>query len=214
MSSDYLTRRLNKKQYKNEKISLALGLSLIEKKNVSIDIGLSAKRNPDIKKINPGVGASARLFMFTMGAYTYSDDVKVNLGSNLDPDTGTAYSTYYNSPTYQETFKVYTYTLGMSLGRLSLDMGAINTKYKFYPLQTQVKLYSASFQLGRWMFNLAQRSEVSSNSAFGEGQLLYQNTKNDIYYGAQYLLNKHVLVGVAYNNYLLQEVSMSMILFL
>lgn len=210
----YFLRRTAKKQYKNKKWSLSVGASLIDKKQVSFDIGFSVKRNPDLKKINPGFGASARLSIFTLGFYYSKDDVKVDLSNYISPYTGLPYQTTYGSQYYTEKFSMMTYTLGVELGNISADAGFIKTKYKFYPEETMIQLWSLSYSYKKFLFNLAQRKEYSSNLYYSNGYLVPQRKKDEFYYGIQYLYNKHFLMGLAYNHFLLHEASASLTIFL
>lgn len=209
----YAARRTDKKQFKNKKLSLSLGASLYSSKMVNLDIGVSAKRNPDVKKINPGFAASARFSIFNFGFYYTNDDAKIDLNNYINPYTGIPYSVFYNSPTYTEKYKMMTYTVGVQLNSFSVDIGHIKTKYNFYPEETLVQLLSLSYTRKKWLFNLAFRTEYSSNLHYDQGTLLQQRKKSDVYYGIQYLYNKHIMLGLAYNNFLLKELSGSLTLF-
>ena len=44
--------------------------------------------------------------------------------------------------------------------------------------------------------------------------LTIERTKKDFYTGFQYMFNKHVVAGLGYNNFLLNEWSMTLTLFL
>lgn len=211
----YAQRREDKKQFKNKKLSLSVAANLIDKKWMSFDVGVSAKRNPDVKKINPGAGASLRLSIFNFGIYTTKDDVKVDLGSYINPYSQIPYTVLYNAPTYTESYNMLTYAFGVQLDNLALDAGFIKTNYKFYPQETLVQLWSASYTYKKYLFSLAQRKEYSSNAYYDSSTrtLLIQRKKTDYYYGVQYLYNKHVMLGLAYNNFLLKELSASLTLF-
>lgn len=209
----YAQRREDKKQFKNKKLSLSLGASLYNSKMANLDLGVSVKRNPDLKKFNPGFAASARFSIFNVGFYYTNDDVKVDLGTYVNPYTGTPYSVMYNSSTYSEKYKMLTYTFGVQLNSFSVDAGFIKTKYKFYPEETLIQLWSLSYTYHKYLFNLAQRKEYSSNYYYSQGTLIAQRKKTDYYYSLQYLYNKHIMLGLAYNNFLLNEVSASMTLF-
>jgi hypothetical protein len=210
----YFLRREGKKQYKNKKLSLAVGASLIDNKHASFDLGVSVKRNPDLKKFNPGFAASGKLFIFTFGFYYSKDDVKVDLGNYLNLTTLIPYQTTYGSKTYIEKFSMMTYTVGLQLGNLSADAGFIKTKYKFYSEDTTIRLVSLSYSFKKLLFNIAQREENSPNFMYANGMLVNQRKKQEIYYGLQYLYNKHFLLGVAYNHFLLHEGSASLTIFL
>ncbi|MDD4974706.1 MAG: hypothetical protein PHY93_10175 [Bacteriovorax sp.] len=209
-----LARKLNKIQYENKKINLAIGAKILDKKNIGLDIGVSVKRNPQIKKINPGVGLSARFSFLNFGAYFYQDDVKVDLGNYVNPYTNILYSTTHQGTTYQEKFSVETYTVGTKIKSLSLDYGLIKTRYKFYQESTRISLYSSSYSYNSFLFNLALRKEDSPNLDFENGLMVIKRKKADIYYGAQYLVNHSIVVGLQYNNFLLHEWSATLTIFI
>jgi hypothetical protein len=206
-------RKMDKIQYKNKKLNLSIGGKLIAARNIGLDLGISVKRNPDIKKINLGYGLNARFFLLTFGAYIYQDDVSVDLGTSVDPYTNTAYSTTYGATTYKEKFLVTTYTVGAKIKNLSLDYGVIKTRYKFYPEPTQITLFSSSLTYNKFLFNFALRKEDSSNLVFMNGTMLIQRSKGDVYYGVDYLVNKTICLGLQYNYYLLNEWSAKLTLF-
>ena len=209
----FLIRRNNKTQYKNNKINLGIGLNLIDKKNIALGVGYSVKRNPDIKKLNSGVGASIKLFILNFGAYIYQDDVKINLGNYINPYTYTNYSTIYGSSSYQEKFSVKTFTAGATISNLSLDFGVIKTKYNFYTDNTLIYLYSGSYSFKSFLFNYAIRKENSSNLDVINGSLTKVRNKTENYYSAEYLMNHTIVMGLHYNYFLLQELSASLTFF-
>lgn len=198
-------RKVNKTQYKNKKLSLSVGAKLLDKARIGLDIGISVKRNPDIKKLNPGVGLSARLSFLSFGAYFYQDDVKIDLGNYIHPYYHIPYSIIYNSTTYQEKFFATTYTVGAKIKNLALDFGVIKTRYKFYNEDTLISLYSSSYTYKSFLFNLALRKEDSPNLELVDGMMSVKRKKSEIYYGAEYVVNRYLLVGLQYNNYLLKE---------
>ena len=200
-----LLRHLNKTQYKNNKLSLAVGFKLIDKKTVSLEMGVSAKRNPDIGKINPGFGLTFRLYLFHFGAYLYQDDVKIDLANYLNPYTAIPYSTTYKSPTYQEHFKVETYSGGLQIKNLFFDIGLIKTKYNFYTENTQIYLYSMAFSYQNFFFNLAKRIEYSPNLDYAQGTMMIKRKKEVYYSAVQYQVNRYLIIGIQRNNFLLDE---------
>ncbi len=214
LDEDYLERRIDDKRYKNKKLTVALGLSLLEKKNYSLDLGISAKRHSEIKRINPGVGLAGRFYFFNMGFYTYVDDTKVNLKGHYHPYTGIPYEAIYNSTTYSEKYQVTTLTLGTKIKGLALDYASIRTKYKFYENPTNIHIYSSSYMIKNFMLNLAYRQEESDNLKEKDGVLSTQRNKSDIYGGVQYIINRNFMVGLAYNSFLLNELSGNFTLFL
>lgn len=210
----YLRRRIDKKRYKTKKLNFAVGARLANQKNFTFDIGASVKRNPDIKKINPGFGLSGSIYFFNYGVSIYKDDVKIDLGDYFSPYRGLPYQIIYQSPTYQETFLVKSFSVGTKIKDLSLDIGFINTKYDFYPDETKIVIYSAAYTFSRLLFNFAYRIEHSSNLKEYQKELIYDQTKKDYFAGVQYIFNKHVSFGVGYNHFLLKDISTTLTLFL
>lgn len=208
-----LVRQLNKTQYENKKLNMALGAKLYTNNNVDVDLGLSIKRNPDIKKLNPGIGASVTFPYFHFGAYFYRDDVLVKLGNYSNPYTGILYSSTYGSSSYQEKFAVDTYTFGTSVGNLSLDAGIIKTRYQFYTENTRVNIYSSSYIYNDFILNFAVRKELSPNLLYTDNRMIISRKKSDYYYGLQYLINRNIVVGVQHNNFLLNEWSASLVVY-
>lgn len=206
-------RQIDKRRYKNKKLNLAIGVKVFEKKHAAMDIGFSLKRNPDIKKLNTGVGVSARLAFLSFGAYFYKDDVSLELKDYVNPYTNLTYASMFNLSTYQEKFSVETYTIGTRIKNLTLDAGVIKTRYKFYTENTRIYLYSSSYNYNKFLFNLAFRKEYSPNMKFNSGFMVVQRKKEDTYLGMQYLANKHLMLGVHHNNFLLNEWSATLTLF-
>jgi hypothetical protein len=192
LSDDYLERNLKKKQFKTQKLNLALAGKLFRKKNFSLDLGVILKRHGEIKKINPGVGASGRLGPFSFGAALYRDDFYLDL-----PD-GSSYS---------ENFTVTTYSLGTKIKQFSFDAGVIKTKYDLEEMDTEIVIYSGSYIFKNFMFNLAHRTENSPAPKFIGDKLEDKKIKSDFFTGVQTSLGKHLIVGVNYNYYLLSEIS-------
>lgn len=206
-------RRINKKQFNNSKLSLSVGAKLLNAKYLGIDLGVSVKRNPEIKRLNPGVGINGRLAFLHFGAYFYRDDVKINLLNFVNPYTNILYSATYGKSTYQEEFNVETYTLGTSIKNLSLDTGVIKTRYHFYNENTRIYLYSSSYSYKNYLYSFAIRKEYSPNQAYYEHNMFINRKKTEYYYGVQYLLNRHIVFGLQYNNFLLHEISATLTLY-
>lgn len=206
-------RNIDHKQYKNNKINFALGAMLADKRDFGMDLGVSFKRNPDIKKINLGVGVTARWYYLNFGAFIYNDDVKINLGNYINPYNGIPYSALYGSSTYQEKFSVSTFTVGTRISDLTFDVGRIKTQYKFYTNETLIYLYSTSYNYKKYLFNLSLRKEYSDNYQYKMATMVYAPLKEELYLGAQYLVNQHFVWGIQYNNFLLHELSATITLF-
>jgi hypothetical protein len=211
---DRETREAKDKQYKTKKITLGLSAGLIKNKNYGLDIGLIGKHHPKVKKLRAGGGLSGRAGIFTMGFSYYADDLFLNLENVVNPNTGGLYSTEYNSPTYQERFFVRSFSAGLRIKSLFIDYGLISTKYKFLAEPTSVRLISAAFIYKSFLFNLANRTELSPYWTIKDNMyLIPKKQRNENYGGVQYSINKYFLIGVHYNYFLLRELSFSTTVF-
>lgn len=210
----YAMRRIEKKRYRTKKINIALGAKVLKSKNYAFDLGVSLKRNPAVKKINPGLGFSARLWFLNFGAYIYKDDTKISLENYYDPYNQMPYYARFADLNYTETFTTMTFSVGTQIGNLSLDAGIIRSKYKFYLNETVIAIYSSAYNYKKFLFNLAYRKELSDNLKEKDGYLTMEREKVDYYGGVQYLWNKHVSTGIAYNQFLVNDISFTLTLFL
>lgn len=190
-TEDYFRRNEEKKQYRTNKMNLALGAKLIRKKNVALDVGLILKRHSEIKKINPGVGLSGRLGPLTLGASLYQDDF------------------YIKDIDYSEKFSVATYSVGTKYRNFSVDAGVIKTRYERDEMDTTIHLYAGSYVYRNFMFNLAYRNEISPTVKYIDGKLEEKKSTGDYFAGVQTSLGRHLIVGINYNYFLLGETSLS-----
>jgi hypothetical protein len=214
LDTDYFYRLIDKKRYRNKKISAALGIKISEKKNFDLDIGFTFKRNPDVRKINPGFGFSTRIGFMSLGAHVFKDDVKLNLQNYTSPYSYQLYSSMYNSATYEESFLVKSLTMGFKIKSFTLDIGYIQTKYDFYPEDTNILIYSGAYNFKKLLLSASFRKEQSSNLVLINDQAVIQRDKKNYAYGLQYIISKHFMLGVGYNNFLLNEYSATFTVFL
>lgn len=199
------------KQYRNKKLALAVGARLINNKKVSLDLGVIAKRHPEIKKINPGIGLSGRIWKISFGASYYKDDYFIDLNKLINPDTGLAFP----QKSISEDFNVTTYTVGTRIGDLGLDYGVINTsKIDFYEDPTTISIFSASYHYNNFLLSGALRQEHSQAPIIVDGIPEREDDKHSVYAGLQYSVNAHIIFGVHYNYFLLKEPSFSATFFL
>jgi hypothetical protein len=216
----YMQRREDGKRFKNKKISLAIGANLLTTKNTSFDLGIAGKYNPETKGFNPGAGLSASLGFLNLGYSYYKDDAHLNLAGYYNLDNGMLYTDQFNSQTYEEKFHVQTYSIGVKLGNWALDYGKIKTHYNFYYTSTfsngdvNINILSTAYNIGDTLLNLGYRTEDTPMRGEVDGTFTAQGTKHYIYLGAQYMINKHVLLGAGYNLFLLNELSCTLTLYL
>ncbi|MGE3609306.1 MAG: hypothetical protein AB7I27_06940 [Bacteriovoracaceae bacterium] len=213
LEPETLQRYKDNKRFKSRKLSFALGASLLRSRSFTLDVGMIFKRHMDIKTINTGFGISSKLGPFTLGASTYKDDFRLNFKDYEDPDTNVLYSIENNATTYKESFKVESYTAGVKIRDFTFDTGIIKTHYKFTNDDSKIFLNSASFAFKNLLFNLALRNEHSASKKFQDGKMVETRIKNEIYSGMQVSLNKHIILGLNYNYFLLREITASATLF-
>lgn len=213
LNDDLLERNKIKRQYQTKKLGFALGGRLFNRKFFNLDLGVILKRHSEIKKINPGVGLSGRLGFLTFGVSHYKDDYFLDLVGHIDPLTGLPYQLIYGKDTFQDSFKVTTYSVGTKYKAFSLDAGIMKSSYDSSDLNSTIKLYSVSYIFRNFMFNFAYRDENSPAPLFVDDQLKIEERKKYYYGGVQASLGKHFIVGLNYNYFLLKEVSFSSTLF-
>lgn len=205
----YLERQLDDQQFKSKKTTFATAASLFKKKNFGLDAGVILKRHSEIKKINPGFGLSGRVGFLTLGASVYQDDFILYQEDVLKYFTGTGYENAVTGESYTERFTVTSYTGGVRFKALSLDGAIIRTKYKFHDEETVIRLLSASVTYKNLLLNVARRTESSPFPKFKDDQLVQKENEESAYGGIQVSLNRHIILGVQYNYFLLNEFSLS-----
>ena len=199
------------KQYRNKKIGVALGARLISNKKAGLDIGIIAKRHPEIKKINPGIGLSGRVWKLSFGVSHYKDDYYIDFRNLTQPNSNLPFPI----KELQEDFTVTTYTVGTRIGDLALDYGVINTsKIDFYEDKTSISIFSASYHYNNFLLSGALRTENSSAPEIKDGIPRDNDEKSSIYTAIQYSVNAHIVLGIHYNYFLLKEPSLSATFFL
>lgn len=198
-SDDYLERRLTREQYRSKTYSGAAGVALIKNKNVSWDLGLSGRYHEDVKVVRPGVGSSLRVGIVSLGVATYRDDL-VLAGPAGGPD-------------YREAFEVHSFFSGVKLGNLFLDAGVIQSRYRLFEDDVFVRVYSGAYIWKKFLFNLALRHETSPVLKYRDGVLVPDANQRSTYAGVQYSVTRWGVVGVHYNYFLLDDMSLSLAIF-
>lgn len=202
--------RINKKKiYKSDKLTLATALKLYRKKNFALDLGVIVKRHSEIKKFNPGAGLSATLGPLTLGASIYQDDFQLKLTDVFQYPTGTVYDTVITDETYSEKFTVTTLSAGLRLWACSIDGGVIKTKYKYYDDASTTQVLAGSCIYKKLRVMLATRTEKSNALKYINDQLAVAETETNTFWGIQGAFGKHLILGVSYNYFLLDEYSLN-----
>jgi len=215
-NEQYRERNELKKQYEHNKNTIALGGRLFGKRKYNLDAGIILKRHKEIKKINPGFGLSGRLAFLTFGYSVYKDDFQIK-AEDIQGTTLFGYDAVVvalNKPVYQESFMVQTVSVGTRIGDLSVDYGLITSNYKYIDAQ-QTRLIAASYAYKKFLFNIAQRHDNSMLPKYKDGELDYTSLEATNYYGGvQYSVGKHLIIGTAYNYFLLRDVTLNLTFFL
>lgn len=207
LDDDLLSRHRNNYRYNNNKYNFAGGVKAIDKKWLSLDLGVMGKFNQDTHRLNLGIGSSGRLGIFTFGFSYYNDDVRVDLKDATDPYTGQLYSTVHSGTHYFERFQVETYSVGTRFKSFNFDYGIIKSRYAFYTENTRIYIYSMSWSRNKFQFNGAIRKEYSPQQRYFNDRMLIQRRKDFLYLGTQYTVNKNIIVGLNHNYFLLNEFS-------
>lgn len=214
LNESIIERSANDQQFKPRKLSFALGAKLFSNRKAGLDFGVILKRHSDIKEINTGAGLSGRFGIFHLGASIFQDDSSIDLTRYDDPQTGLPYSATYGKDRWNDKFTVKTITGGMRYRNFAVDVGSINSQPEFFSEETKIMLYSAAYHFKNFLLNVAYRQEHSSVPVYKDGELEVEQDKSAIFSSLQYSLSKHLIIGVNYNYFLLDEVSLSGTIFI
>lgn len=216
LDESFLERNVDQKRFDSKKLNLALAGKIFRGKDHGLDFGVLLKRHSEVKKIRTGFGLSGRYKFLNAGASMYKDDFWVDYEHTKDASTGLPYSVTTGEKSYQESFQVRTFSVGMKLGNLSLDAGKIITdKYEYTDKRVDITIYSASLAWENFLFNYGMRTEDSpAIPKYKDKALHTARIKKATYAGVQYSWWKPVVVGVHYNYFLLSELSATLTIFL
>lgn len=209
---DLIERREDDKQYKSKKLTLALGTKVLRTRHLTLDVGVLAKRHSEIKKINAGVGVSGRVGWFTYGASYYQDDYRIGMNYWMAHEPW-RYRYVVINELYDETIHVTTYSMGLRIRNLTFDAGTIQTRFRLFDDTSKINLYSVGLYVKNLLFNYGIRSENSPIPKYDDGAISYAKKQSDTYAGIQCSLNKHIILGVQYNFFLLRELSATATIF-
>jgi hypothetical protein len=197
---DYLERNVEATKFPNQKYTLAAAAMLASKdgsdlNSYSLKLGFMGKYNKYTTNISPGGGLSGTLGPFTFGVSYYKDEEQ--MAADLDKDQRPA-PLEYNVQTYSIGIFLHSVILDYSYLRLALDEEI-----------SEVNLYTASLLVKNFILTASKRIEKSARPSYNRDtmNLETKEIKEHYFGGVQYSINKHVLVGVLYNYYLLDEFS-------
>lgn len=216
LDENFLDRNQDKRRFDNKKLNFALGGRIVREKNYGMDFGILFKRHSEVKKIRTGLGVSGRLWWLNFGASYYKDDFWLDFAhTKVQNGGGITYADIYGKKSYDESYQVRTYSVGIKVKNMSLDYGKIMTdKYSFNDEKMDITIITASAAIGNWVLNYGARREDSPTPKFQDDMLKYSRIKKATYAGVQYSWWKPLVVGVHYNYFLLNEVSATMTFFI
>jgi hypothetical protein len=206
LEGDYKYRLEENKQYKTQKLSLALGARLWNSENVTLDSGIILKRHSEVRDINLGAGLSGRLYFFSFGFSAYQDDLYLDY-TRINLQTGLPYSLETGRDDYHEKFTVLNSFVGLKWKNLNIDYGIIQSKYKIEEEGTRITILAASYVFGNNLINLSLRDETSPRKVHTDEVLKDKKKKSDVFWSYQRSVGKHLILGLNYNYFLLEEAS-------
>jgi len=202
---DYLKRKKYQTKYPGQKVTLATAFDVAKRTgsgihSYALKIGVMGRYNQLTKNVSPGAGVSGIFGPITFGGSIYNDESQMDYrsyGSILQPVT---------------TYQVQTYNVGLFLHSLILDYSHLQVRATDI---STVKLLTASLTYKKMILTASRRSEESSRPGFNyqTKKLEVEKIKEEIFGGIQYNMNRHIMLGVLYNYYLLREYSGSVTLF-
>lgn len=206
LEGDYRYRLKEDKHYDTQKLSLALGARLWNSENFTLDSGIILKRHSEVKDINLGAGLSGRFHFLSFGISAYRDDLFLDY-TRINPQTGVPYSVATGKESYQEKFTVMNSFVGLKWKNLNVDYGLIESEYKFEGEKTRISILAFSYVFGNNLLNVAFRDETSPRKILEDDVLREKKNKSDFFWSYQRSIGKHLILGLNYNYFLLEEVS-------
>ena len=200
----YFNREINRDKYRSDKFSLGAAGTLFENghddlTHLRVTLGAMARYNRLTHSILPGGGLSAIVGPFNLGFATSLDETLISQGSS-------AGLLIHDQPT--------TYSAGIFLTSLALDYSMLIV-HERGSAPAVVQLYTASLLLRRWILTAAYRIENSDRPLFlrSSESFITQKLKPAVFAGVQYAPLSHLQVGIFYNYYLLNEISVAATIF-
>jgi|SaaInlStandDraft_5_1057022.scaffolds.fasta_scaffold67401_2 hypothetical protein len=224
-NNSFRQRKVSKDVHSPDNLSFAMAFNIFGKKKrtgLQLDFGIIYKRNGAKEADYTGAGATLSLNkVFSIG-YAVYDDVfyEDRRGQMIDivDQYGQSTLTYFDTSLTNLTdidVKVESLILGLKFGNLAIDHLTLKTTYQdnvFAP--TYIKIFNTSLFYKKWIFSYGLREEESFREQYQDEVFSSEKFKYDGFIGAQYALNKAILIGLYSNYYLLNELTMGMTIFI
>ncbi len=203
--ADYLARERDRAKYNSRKLAGGGSGTLYDNghddlTHFRLSLGILARYNLQTSSILPGAGVNAIFGPFNLGFATSLDETLVTnastIGSSIIRD--------------QQT----TYSLGIFLTSVALDYSILNINVlDSEPIAVQ--LYTASLLTHRWIVTASYRIETSDRLYYqhSSNSLISKQVKTNYFGGVQYAPFKYLQVGVFFNYYLLNDISVGATVF-
>ncbi len=217
---DYQTRKMTQTKYATQKYTLATAFNIYNNEesglsHLALNLGVMAKYNSVSNAISPGGGLSGLVGPISFSYAVYGDESDYSLKA------------YVSGANERDIYQVQTYSLGLSLGSLSVDYSVLNLNLKNSQItgtgltgmsnafSAVISVATATLFYKRGIYTLASRQEDSLRPTYDYAtqSLISQFTKKDFFASIQYVATQHFFVGLLYNYYLLQDLSLGLTLF-
>ena len=219
-TQDYLNRNINQTKYPTQKYTFATAFNIYENeesglRKMALNVGVLGKYNSISESISPGGGISGLLGPFSFSYAIFQDESNVDLNNSIP------------GAKVRMLYQIQTYSVGLSLGSLSLDYSVLNLSLTDTQLTgvynssltdadpAIVSLLTATLLYQRAIITLAGRQENSNRPVYNSDSktLSSQQIENQVFASTQFILGPHFFIGAFYNYYLLREFSAGLTLF-
>jgi hypothetical protein len=204
----FLDRKIGKHKLPAQKYTLATAFGLISNKQsglkrAELNLGLMGKYNTVTKGILPGGGISGVLgpFTFTFGYSAYKDQTLLD------------YSPYALDLKQTVDAHVETYSIGAFLNSIAIDYSSLKEVTTDQP--AIITVITGTLLLKRRLLTVSFRTKKSDRPAFDfeTKELKVMETKQETFFGAQFIMGNSLMLGAFYNYYLLREISIGATVF-
>jgi hypothetical protein len=196
----FLERKVGKHKLPAQKYTLATAVGLISNKKsglkrAELNLGLMGKYNTVTKSVLPGGGISGVLGPFTFGYSAYKDQTLLD------------YSPYALDLKQTVDAHVETYSIGAFLNSIAIDYSSLKEVITDQP--AIITVVTGTLLLKRSLLTVSFRTEKSDRPAFDfeTQELKVMETKQETFFGAQFILGNSLMLGAFYNYYLMREIS-------
>ncbi len=205
LPEDNLNRHNKQKKFNSQKFTLATAVKVYDNKKNGMkqfeaNIGIMGKYNTLTKSILGGTGVSGKAGTFTYGYGLYRDETQLN------------YARYGLTEKAVTKFYVETASIGIFLHSVAIDYAVLRMVTNDV---WTTKVLTASLLLKKSILTVASRTEVSPRPYYNSTRkvLEIKEEKKDVFFGAQFNIGKHWMVGLFYNYYTLRELSLGVTAF-